>query len=72
MEAWTMATGIHFVQSVTADLVFDDEDLSNAYASFNLDNMGGTNANGTALIVDASINIGKDWIEGDWTLNDGV
>ena len=72
MEAWTMATGIHFVQSVTADLVFDDEDLGNAYASFNLDNMGGTNANGTALIVDASINIGKDWIEDDWTLNDGV
>ena len=60
-----MAKGIHFVQSVTADLVFDDEDLSNAYASFNLDNMGGTNANGTALIVDASINIGKDWIEDD-------
>lgn len=72
MEAWTMATGIHFVQSVTADLVFDDEDLGNAYASFNLDNMGGTNANGTGLIVDASINIGKDWIEDDWTLNDGV
>ncbi len=65
LAAWTMVTGINFDEAILPvdglGIRFDDNDADRAYASHS--------SNGSGQIVSASINIGTDWIEGDWFTN---
>ena len=62
LAAWTMVTGIGFAETVLPvgglGIRFDDNDANRAYASHS--------SNGSGQIVNASINIGTNWIDGDW------